>query len=489
MYVHLSNQFANETFYPCGGINDSVVVYMPDMAVNNINWLDPSFNTIGQGDSIVITYATQGQWLFSSTEIGKYVTITFISAPPYQPVNLAHDTSFCTSTINWELDAQNANTGATYVWDDGSILQYRTITTIGTYWVRIINDCGQRTDTIHITQANPNAPQLGPDQTFCWGSNTVLNPGSTNVTSYHWSTGVTTPTITVDTTGTYWVYVIDNNGCSGRDTINITSLMPIDEQICYVEFDTVTWKNNVNWPSNLPGNADSVRIYKEDGVNWVPIGTVYKTTNHFLDMASNPQAQSYSYKIAVIDTCGNESNLSSYHKTITLLSAYDQPSNTYGFTWSRYEGLVVTYYYLYGIDASNNVHLIATVNGSVQMYNYVGPNPAYIKYYVGFETPDCDGTKANVIVKSNWITKDPLITGIQQAERIPFNVYPNPVNTLLHIDVDAINFTVELRTTLGQVILAESNAKTLDVSNLSKGVYFLRIIIDGTPNEKKIVIN
>lgn len=485
-HIYLQNNSSTEWHYCCN--IDSIIIHKPTNAMIGIQWVTPTPDVILNDTVVVATTLTTGQWSFSSNETGgKIFYIYILSSPPIEPVCMVHDTSFCTATFSLPLDAQNQNPGghaATYLWSTGATTRTITATTPGYYWVTVTNACGVDTFDINISQSNPNAPDLGSNQSFCWGSNSLLDPGSTNVASYQWSTGETTPTITVDTTGTYWVYLIDNNGCSGRDTIEIEALLPISEEICYVEFDTVTWKNNVNWTSTLPGNADSVRIYKEDGINWIPIGTVYKTTTNFLDIASNPQAQSYSYKIAVIDTCGNESDLSSYHKTITLLSAYDQPSNTYGFTWSHYEGLIVSYYYLYGIDASNNVHLVATVNGSVQMYNYVGPNPAYIKYYVGFETPNCDGTKANVIVKSNWIIKDPLITGTEEVNYVPFSIYPTPANDQLNLSIEANDFQVEVLTLLGQVLLTEHNVKILDVSNLTKGTYIISISVDGIRNNK-----
>lgn len=458
-----------------------VIVYKPSWATSGVHFFsDDGYGDYSQ-DSIIVTSANDGLWYLLSSEGDIIINIYFVSQPT-EHSSMIQDTSFCTTNFSLTLDAGNPH--STYLWSTGETTQTITVNTVGNYTVTVTNDCGIGIFSKNVYQSNPNAPDLGSNQSFCWGSSSILDPGSTNVASYQWSTGATSPTITVDTTGTYWVYLIDNNGCSGRDTIEIEALLPISEGICYVEFDTVTWKNNVNWTSTLPGNADSVRIYKEDGINWIPIGTVYKTTTNFLDMASNPQAQSYSYKIAVIDTCGNESSLSSYHKTITLLSAYDQPSNTYGFTWSHYEGLIVSYYYLYGIDASNNVHLVATVNGSVQMYNYVGPNPAYIKYYVGFETPNCDGTKVNVIVKSNWIIKDPLITGTEEVAYVPFSIYPTPANDQLNLSIEANDFQVEVLTLLGQVVLTEHNAKILDVSNLTKGTYIISISVDGIRNNK-----
>ena len=488
-HVYLDNTYNPEYFYFCGV--DSIIVHKPTTAISNINWNAPVGPTVYDVDSVIITSINTGNWSFYSDEVFKHVYVYFLTSGPTEPACMVNDTSFCTSTFSLPLDAENHLPGgyaSTYLWSTGVTTRTITVTTPGTYSVTVTNACGSDVYDIIVTQSNPNAPQLGADQDFCWGSSSVLDPLSTNVASWLWSTGATTPTITVDTTGSYWVYLVDNNGCSGRDTVEITALIPIGEEICYVEFDTVTWKNNINWTTNLPGNADSVKVYKEDGTNFIAIGTVYKDTTHFLDLASNPQAQSYSYKIAIVDTCGNESDLSDLHKTITLLSAYDQPSNTYGFTWSHYEGLIVSYYYLYGINASNNVTLIATVNGSIQMYNYIGPNPAYIKYYVGFETPNCNGTKTNVIVKSNWIIKDPLITGTQEELNIPFNIYPNPANERIEIQSSEQEYEIELLNIFGQVLLKETNSRTIYIDDFAPGTYIIRFKSDKQTGQKNLIV-
>jgi gliding motility-associated-like protein len=62
---------------------------------------------------------------------------------------------------------------------------------------------------------------LGPDRVVCQGSNTKLDAGIGNGT-FLWSTGATTQSITVDTSGTYWVHVINTWNCEAVDTIKVT---------------------------------------------------------------------------------------------------------------------------------------------------------------------------------------------------------------------------------------------------------------------------
>jgi gliding motility-associated-like protein len=61
---------------------------------------------------------------------------------------------------------------------------------------------------------------LGPDTTICQGASIVLNAGS-GYSSYLWSTGATTPTINVNSSGIYSIIVTTVCGTTLRDTIQI----------------------------------------------------------------------------------------------------------------------------------------------------------------------------------------------------------------------------------------------------------------------------
>jgi hypothetical protein len=62
---------------------------------------------------------------------------------------------------------------------------------------------------------------LGRDLFVCRGTPVSLDAGI-NGTIYQWNTGQTTQTINVSASGTYAVTVSTQNGCTGRDTVNVT---------------------------------------------------------------------------------------------------------------------------------------------------------------------------------------------------------------------------------------------------------------------------
>ncbi len=63
---------------------------------------------------------------------------------------------------------------------------------------------------------------LGPDDSLCLGSSTVLDAGP-GFTRYVWSDGSTGQTLLVSAAGTYTVLVSDSAGCSNTDTIVLAS--------------------------------------------------------------------------------------------------------------------------------------------------------------------------------------------------------------------------------------------------------------------------
>jgi hypothetical protein len=66
---------------------------------------------------------------------------------PYPTINLGNDTSFCSGTLT--LNAYNSS--ATYIWNNGETTATILASTVGVYWVQVIqNNCVQ-SDTLKIT--------------------------------------------------------------------------------------------------------------------------------------------------------------------------------------------------------------------------------------------------------------------------------------------------------------------------------------------------
>jgi hypothetical protein len=100
-----------------------------------------------------------------------------------------------------------------------------TSTNYGNYYVYLESSFGCKGEltsqniTVHPL---PNV-SLGSDTSICNYTPFVLQTTQPYI-SYYWNTTETTQQILVDSSGTFWVQVTDNNGCMNRDTININML-------------------------------------------------------------------------------------------------------------------------------------------------------------------------------------------------------------------------------------------------------------------------
>jgi len=74
--------------------------------------------------------------------------------------------------------------------------------------------------TVNAGSPNPT-PTISGSTTFCAGSSTTLDAGS-GYSSYLWSNGQTTQTITVSTAGPYSVTVTNSNGCTGTASVLVS---------------------------------------------------------------------------------------------------------------------------------------------------------------------------------------------------------------------------------------------------------------------------
>lgn len=143
--------------------------------------------------------------------------VVLVVVPPV--VHLGNDTLSC-GAVNMTLNA--GNPGATYLWSTGSITQTIQATSPGTYWVKVKNGPCSATDTLKIGVLTK--PKLGNDTTLCQGTPLTLNSGLAGGI-YLWSTGQTSQSILVTSSGSYWVDVMAGP-CHQRDTIVVAFTAP-----------------------------------------------------------------------------------------------------------------------------------------------------------------------------------------------------------------------------------------------------------------------
>ncbi|MDQ3111533.1 MAG: gliding motility-associated C-terminal domain-containing protein [Bacteroidota bacterium] len=177
---------------------------------------------------------TAGSW---SPTNGSFNCNNAVIKLDFQLINInavaaaAPSDTICTgSTMNFI----NTSTGAVnYVWDfgDGSPLDTNAVPShqyniTGSFTVTLIAidslSCViSDTTQLVVEVVAPPLVNLGNDTTICGPINMQLNAGNVGST-YTWSTGATSQTITVTAQGNYWV-IADNGSCTDQDSINIQS--------------------------------------------------------------------------------------------------------------------------------------------------------------------------------------------------------------------------------------------------------------------------
>ena len=126
-----------------------------------------------------------------------------------------------------------------YTWSDGAVTATANNLSAGTYSLDVIDARGCAIDTSQLVitnQVNPLQASLGGDTTICPGEQLVLSPG--NFKTYQWQDNSTAPTFNVTASGNYRVQVVDTDGCTSSDEINV-------EVICIdIFFPTAFTPNN-----------------------------------------------------------------------------------------------------------------------------------------------------------------------------------------------------------------------------------------------------
>ena len=178
------DSFDTYSWMPNGETTQSIDISSPDTYVLTVtNAINCSLT-----DSIVVTSPT--------------LTIPTISLSG-PSIICAGDSVILTSS-----EAEN-NT-----WSTGELTQSITVGTSGAYNVTYNNGCESGTSTNVVVTVNPLPVVSISGGAICPGSSSILSAGNT-YSSYLWSTGETTFSISVNTPGEYSVNVIDNNGCDG----------------------------------------------------------------------------------------------------------------------------------------------------------------------------------------------------------------------------------------------------------------------------------
>ena len=274
-------------------------------------------------------------------------------------------------------------------------------------------------------------------------------------------------------------YLIAVNGWTGESydgcyfiTDGDSFYSNIEDSICLVTVDTTINKNIIVWETTDDNRISHHNVYRDGFDDFELIGSLpYNSTDSvvtYVDMTSNPTQRSYTYKISVVDTCGNEIIGYKSHKTIHLMYQFNEQQNYSNLEWSDCEGVDFSRYYLYRKINNDIFTLIDSVPNSITSYTDINPPVGDLSYMIGVDNVNGCLYDINSNVKISALGNDEIKVKV-------YNIFPNPTSSKFTIIGISVNDKIILTDMFGNSINVMINGNVIDMSNLSSGMYILYI--------------
>ena len=156
-------------------------------------------------------------------------------------------------------------------------------------------------------------------------------------------------------------------------------------------------------------------------------------------------------------------------------------SNSNQINWTGINSNYDIEYGLIGFTQGNGT-LISNIPGFSYVINGLTPNTAY-KYFI---RPNC-GNSFGGWRNSTFTTTTLSVNNVNNEA---FNIYPNPTNAVLNIQTKENILAVKVIDISGRTTnISNLNNKTIDVSSLSNGMYFIEIKTENGLFKQKFIKN
>ena len=259
--------------------------------------------------SQTITTSTSGNYSVTigdvngCTATSLATTFTVQAVPAAATITASGPLSFCAGGSV----TLTSSAAALYAWSNGETTQSITVNSSGSYSV-ITTDafgCVAPASTVVNTvlfavPATPTINANGP-LNFCNGNNVILT--SSNAVSYLWSNAYTTQNITVTATGSYFVSIIDANGCPSAPSaavdvvVNPLPQSPIitaNGPIGFCTGSSVVLESNQatgnNWSTGATSSTITVTASGNYSVNFTDINGCTSLNSNPVMVTVNPLA-------------------------------------------------------------------------------------------------------------------------------------------------------------------------------------------------------
>ena len=439
------------------------------------NWISGSGASISVTPTVTTVYAVEG--ISANGAVGTdTVKIKVIPSGGITIVSSA-GTSICGNTTSGTFSATGVTGGSTYDWgyySGGYYYPYSVTTSTmtkaitGTIDYGLItvkpNGCVDTTVLSVIVHSLPTVAISPGSITICSGTATTLTASGAGAGTYTWSTGTTGSTASVAPTSaaTYTVTGTDIYGCSktAARTVN-TNPLPV---VSAIDQDTICGSGNAylgvttNLGTTLTWYTHPTSFSGSIGSGTTISTFVTVTDTFYVDVYYTSTLCRITPRQPVIVTVKSLPN-----KTVTV-SGNIISSNETG---AAYQWKTCT--------------PLAVISGATNQ-SYVAPSNGQYKVMV---------TKNGCVDSSACST---VVTGIYENKQNLENVsvYPNPANNQVTISRDVTDkMDIQLIDVTGKLIFRKeiiSSEFKLDVSDLMRGIYLLRLNSENKTSTTKLVI-
>jgi gliding motility-associated-like protein len=209
--------------------NDSLPILVPNVPGSTFQWFRNGSAILGATDTALTAYSPGTYYCVASTGVAcqdvasNSVTLSFF----VPELDLGPDVSVCSDT---GYVIQAATHFQSYLWDDGSTLNLRDVTSSGTYGLTVVDSFGcsdidSVTITIHPIPV-PVVQTIGPTA-VCPGETVELDAFSSDWFAYRWlPTGQTSANNYITAPGSYSVIVWDQFFCSDTSAVVVINFLP-----------------------------------------------------------------------------------------------------------------------------------------------------------------------------------------------------------------------------------------------------------------------
>jgi hypothetical protein len=439
-----STYFTSASYVPVVGLNTHTfsTPFVWDGVSNIIIETCFDNSSVGYSDNVSVTQTTTG--FTSSVWRNEDGNSSICSAAMFSSTNQRPNFSFeqpATITYSWspaiELSATNiANPVA-------NVTSTRTYTISGT-----VGSC-MTYDTVRIFVKPTPIPNLGNDSLFC---NLPVNLfANTTANSYLWNNSSVNSSLNVTTPGTYWVRATNANGCVGSDTILVTlgasPIVTLGPDTAYCQGKTINLYagagtgNNYLWSTG--STASSITVGSVGTYSVVVTNSIGCVSSDIINITSKPLPTVSLVFTGTHTYCATEN--------ITRALTEGVPAN------GTYIGA--------GVTGSSFNPSIAGQGNHIILYNIIGSN-------------GCSNVAKDTMIVSACVGVEEL------TENIGFSIYPNPNNGTFTLDVNTssdLNGTVTITTIDGKLVYKDVISgnglitKSINISNLSNGIYYLKL--------------